>query len=120
MPHTLDIASCPDRETWSGFYSGKTDPDAFAGSGRAPRPLSACQAVLGALAESTADEDDASRRGTAVAAPPAVPDGYEAEVECRRALARVESLVPAAPGGTDDRPPVPVPERLGRVSRPGN
>ena len=28
MPHTCEPLCCPDRETWSGFYAGKTDPAA--------------------------------------------------------------------------------------------
>ena len=105
MPQTLDTIRCPDRDTWSGFYAGKADPESVDGLAAHLDSCRACQSVLDALGQTTVDEADALVAGLRAVSPEA--DDFEVEPECRQALERVQSLLP----GTPEVPPVP--EKLG-------
>jgi hypothetical protein len=105
MPDVVAISTCPDRDTWSGFYAGKRGADELPALAAHLDQCPACQSVL----EELADTNDAlidELRG-------ATPDPFEDEAECRQALERVKALVPCRIGGRTDERADTVPERLG-------
>ena len=110
MPQTLETTRCPDRDTWSGFYAGKADPDSVDGLAAHLDHCRACQHVLDALGQTTADEADVLVAGLRAVSPEA--DAFEGEAECRQALERVQLLLPGA-GELAGGSRTPVPEKLG-------
>jgi serine/threonine protein kinase/TolB-like protein len=105
MAHTLAPTHCPDRDTWSGFYAGKADPEQLTGLAAHLDSCRACQDVLGSFGDDTGDRTDALVAGLRGVGPGE--DEFEVEAECRQALARVKALVPGVPAAP------PVRERLG-------
>lgn len=110
MNHVVPTSRCPNRDTWSGFYAGKVNPDSLPPLVTHLDHCSTCQGVLHTLARATVGEADALVSGLRGASRRA--DAYEDEPECRRAVERVRALVPGS-SSAESAPLAPVPEQLG-------
>lgn len=101
---------CPSRDTWSGFYAGKVEPDALPTLIEHLDHCTACQSVLHTLVGATADADDALIASLRAASRPA--GGYEEEVACGRVVEQIWGLVGGNSTARGAAPALPA-ERLG-------
>lgn len=107
--------SCPDRNAWAGFYSGKLTPDELLTLADHLDQCTVCQAVLETMEDAGDELIDGLRANSGVC------DSFRSELECMDAVSRVQALAsvvgsPTAKeqGGRDpNSTPLPVPGQLG-------